>query len=30
MKFVDFLEDKENYHIVTELAHGGLLEDYIQ
>ncbi len=29
MKFVDFVEDKQKYYIVTELAHGGTLEDYI-
>jgi serine/threonine protein kinase len=29
MKFVDFVEDEKLYYIVTELAHGGTLEDYI-
>jgi serine/threonine protein kinase len=30
MKFVDFVEDEDNYYIVTELAQGGTLEDFIK
>ncbi len=30
MKFVDFVEDENNYYLVTELAQGGTLEDYIK